>query len=68
MHMINALLVKKSRIVNINKRVNNDSMANANAKKKEMLNSLKEELASDNYDFLRRNDEQVESESYAKAA
>ena len=64
----NALLVKKSRIVNINKRVNNDSMANANAKKKEMLNSLKEELASDNYDFLRRNDEQVESESYAKAA
>ena len=64
----NALLVKKSRIDNINKRVNNDSVENVNAKKKEMLNSLKEELASENFDFLRRNDEQVESENYAKAA
>ena len=62
----NALLVKKARIDNISKRVNEKSgMIN---KKKEMLTSLKEELETGNYSFLKRSEEAEESYGNVKAA
>ena len=63
----NPLLVKKARIDNITSRVNNNAGKPVN-KKKEILNTLKEELETGNYSFLQRSDNMEEMVPQPKAA
>lgn len=63
----NALLIKQTRIDNINKRIN--TKVEPVNKKKEMLTSLKEELETGNYSFLQRMENTEEqNQSQIKAA
>ena len=63
----NALLVKKTRIDNITNRINS-SLGSPISKKKEILNSLKEELETGNYSFLQRSENIDEMIPSAKVA
>lgn len=62
----NALLVKQTRIDSISKRVN--SKSNPVNKKKEILTSLKEELETGNYSFLKRSEDLEKTTEMAKVA